>query len=76
MHLSLWNISDKYLTSFDSDVDINIKLSINFILYLIDLPLSSSSLTGTEKVIYFPVLSPKHSNWLLNSFASLLITKW
>ena len=46
----------------DSEVDINLKLSINFSLYVIVLPLSSSFLIGTEKVIYFSVFSPKHSN--------------
>ena len=33
---------------------INLKLSINFILYVIDLPLSSPFLIDTEKLIYFP----------------------
>ena len=40
----------------------NLKLSINFILYVIVLPLSSSFLIGTEKVINFSVFSPKHSS--------------
>ena len=50
------------LTRFDNETDINLKLSINFSLYVIVLPLSSSFLTGTEKEIYFSVFSPKHSN--------------
>ena len=50
------------LTSFDNETDINLKLSINFSLYVAVLPLSSSFLIGTEKVIYFSVFSPKHSN--------------
>ena len=58
----LWSLSDKYLTSFDNEVDVNLNLSINFSLYVTVLPLSSSFLIGTEKVIYFSVFSPKHSN--------------
>ena len=46
----------------DSEVDINLKLSINFSLYEIVLLLSSSFLIATEKVMYFSVFSPKHSN--------------
>ena len=47
---------------FDSEVDINLKLSINFSLYVIVLQLSNSFLISTEKVIYFSVFSPKHLN--------------
>ena len=53
----------------------NLKMSINFNLYVIDLPLSSSFLIGTEKVIHFSVFFPKHSNYLSNSFANSLIIK-
>ena len=60
---------------FDNELDINLKISINFILYVIDLPLSSSFLISTEKVIYFSVFSPKHSNCPSNSSASSLIIK-
>ena len=56
-------------TKHDSEVDINLKLSINFCLYVIVLPLSSFFLIVTEKVIYFSVFSSKHSNSLLNSIA-------
>ena len=59
---SLLQISDKLLTSSDNKVCINLKLTINFILCFVDLSLSSSSLVGTEKVIYFSVFSPKQSN--------------
>ena len=53
----------RYLsTGFYNEVDINLKLSINFSLYVIVLPLPSSFLVGTEKVLYFPAFSPKHSN--------------
>ena len=45
-----------------SEVEINLKLSINFNLYVIVLPLSSSFLIGTERVTYFPAFSPKHSS--------------
>ena len=46
---------------------------MNFILYVIDLPLSSSFLIDTEKVIYFSVFCPKHSNCPSNSSDSSLI---
>ena len=76
MHLLQWNPSDKLSTRLDSEVDINLKLSINFSLYVIVLLLSSSFLIGTEKVIYFSVFSPKHSNWPLKSSANCLIMNW
>ena len=63
------------MNKFDNEVDINLKLSRNFSLYLIVLLLSSSFLIGTEKVIYFSVFSPKHSNQPLNSFANCLTMK-
>ena len=53
MHLSQWNPFDKLSTRLDNELDINLKLSINFVLYVIILPLSRFFLTGTEKVIYF-----------------------
>ena len=52
----------KLSTSFDNEIDINLRLSINSSFYVILLPLSSSFLIGNEKVIYFSVFSPKHSN--------------
>ena len=63
MPLSLQIPSDRYLISFDNEVDVNLKLSINFSLHAIILPLSSWFLGGTEKVIHFPAFSLKHSNW-------------
>ena len=54
-------MSDKLLTRLDNEADINLKLSINFNLYVIVLPLSSALLSGTEKVIYFFVFPPMHS---------------
>ena len=53
---------DKLSARFDNELDINIKLSINFIFYIIDLPLLSPLLIDTEKIIYFWLFSPKHSN--------------
>ena len=76
MHLSQWIPSDKLSTRLDSEVDVKLKLSINFSLYVIVLLLSSSFLIGTEKVIYFSVFSPKHSNSPSNSSANFLIIKW
>ena len=62
MHWSQWNPFDKLSTRLDNALDINQKLSINFTLYVIVLPLWKIFLIGTEKVIYFSVFSPKYSN--------------
>ena len=61
MH-SLLLIPDKLLTRSDNFHCINQELSINFILYIVVLPLSCYFLIGTEKVMYFSVFSSKHSN--------------
>ena len=58
----------KLSTRLDNELDINLKLSIDFILYDIFTILSLPSLSifvicfliGTEKVISFSVFSPKH----------------
>ena len=80
MHVlqSLLLISDKLSTRSDNLLRINLQVSINFNLYVIvlSLSLSCSFLIGTEKVIYFSVFSPKHSNWPLKSSANCLILKW
>ena len=55
-------LQDKLSAKLDNEVDISLKLSINFILYVIVLPLSTPSLIGPEKVIYFSAFSPKQSN--------------
>ena len=46
------------LSSYDNEIGINLKPSINLSLYAIVLPLSHSFLIGTEKVIYFSIFSP------------------
>ena len=61
LHFLLY-ILDILATGFYNEGDINLKLSINFSLYIIVLSLPSSFLVGTEKVLYFPAFSPKHSN--------------
>ena len=68
-------ISDKLSTKLASDVFINLKLSINFNLYAISLLLLFIFLSGTEKVIYFSVFSPKQSIFPLNSSANSLISR-
>ena len=75
MHVlqSLLLISDKLSTRSDNLLGMNLQLSINFILYVIVLPLSCSFLIGTEKLIDFSVFSPKYSNLPLNSSAYSLI---
>ena len=72
---SLLLISDKLSTRLDHEANINLKLSINFSLCVVVLPLSSAFLTGIEKLIYFSIFSPKHSSRQSNSFASCLIMK-
>ena len=71
---SLLLISDKLWTRSDL-LGLNLQVSINLILHPIVLLLSCSFLIGTEKVIYFSVFSPKHSNSALNSSANSLIKK-
>ena len=58
------------LKSFDNESGKNLKLSINLIFYVIVLLLSHSFLIGTEKVIYFSILSPTHLSSSLNSIAN------
>ena len=70
-HLLLKIPSERLLTRLDNELDINLKLSINLILYFLPL----SFLIGNEKVIYFPVFSPKHLNPPSNSSAISLIIK-
>ena len=54
--------ADKLSPRLDNELDINLKLSVNVILYVIVLSLSSSFLISAEKVVYFSMFSPKHSN--------------
>ena len=77
MHVlqSLLLISGKLSTSFDNLLGMNLQVTINFNLYVIVLPLPCSFLIGTEKLTYFSVFSPKHSNSPLNSSANSLIIK-
>ena len=74
---SLLLISDKLPKRSDNLLRINLQLLISFHLYVIVLSLSSlcSFLIGTEKLIYFSIFSPKHSNSPLNSSANSLIKK-
>ena len=53
----------------------NLKLLINFILYVIVLPFSSSFSIGIKKVLYFSVFSPKKLNSSSNFCAGSLIIK-
>ena len=75
VHLSVWSLSERLSTKFDNELDIDLKLSISFILSWINLRLSNSFSIGTEKIIYCSLLSPKQSNCPLNSSASSLIIK-
>ena len=45
-------------------------------MHVLVLPLSCSFLIGTEKVMYFSVFSPKHSDWPSDSSGNCLIMKW
>ena len=71
LHSILLKIPDKLSTCSDNEVDINLKLSVNFSFYVIVLPLSLSHsvLIGTEKLIHFSILSPMQLISPLNSFA-------
>ena len=57
-HSMLLKTPDVISTSFDNESGINLKLSINLSLYAVVLLLLHSFLIGTEKVIYFSILSP------------------
>ena len=65
LHSILLKIQDVLSTCFDNEVGINLKLSINLRLYVVILPLSHSFLIGTEKRIYFSVVSPMQFIYLL-----------
>ena len=67
LHSLLLKIPDILSTSSDYEVDINLRLSINL---RIVLPSSHSFLIGTEKVIYFSILSPIQLSSPLNSSAN------
>ena len=70
LHSMVLKIPDKISASSDNEVDINLKLSINFSLHEIVLPSPHSFLTGTEKVIYFSIFSPIQLSLPLNSSAN------
>ena len=54
LHSIRLKFADILSTSFDNEIDINLKQSVNLSLYATFILLSHSFLTGTEKVIYFP----------------------
>ena len=56
LDLPLWSPSERLSARPDSDLDINLTLSLNFIFHVIDLPFSDSFLIGTENVMYFSLL--------------------
>ena len=69
---SLLLISDKLSARLDHLICMNLQVSINFILNgtVSPLSLSYSFLIGTEKVIYFSVFCPKHSNsWIFTGIS-------
>ena len=68
--LSLRSPAVRLSTRLDAEFDITLKLSINFNLYMLVLPFSSSLFIGTEEVIYFSVFSPRPSNCPSNSSAN------
>ena len=78
MHVlqSLLLILGKFSARSANLLDINLQVSTYFVLYVIVSLLSCSFLIGTEKLIYFSVFSPGHSNSPLNSSANSLIIKW
>ena len=66
IYLILWITSAGLLTRFDNQLSINFALSLNFKFFSI----------GTEKVLYFSVLSPKQINCPANSSVSLIVINW
>ena len=68
LHSILLKIPHVLSTKFDNEVDINLKLSINLILYVICLPLLSCFLIGTEKVLYFFRIIPNIINFASKFF--------
>ena len=70
LHYLLLKSRDVLSTSFDNEFDINLKPSINLTLYVTVLPLLSSFLIGTEKVIKFSILSSIQLRSPLNSIAN------
>ena len=60
MHYCLL-ISDKLSTRSDNDLFINLKLSMNFSLNVMNLPSLFSFFSGILNVMYFSVSSPKHA---------------
>ena len=66
---------DKLSTKVDKDVDINLKLSMNFILEIIVLSSLDYFLIGTENVMYFSLFSSKHSKSPSNSSANPFMIK-
>ena len=71
LHLSLWSPLARLSDRLDSELDINLTLLMNFILYGIALPFSFSFLTGTENLMYFSMFSPKYSNCSSKLFCQL-----
>ena len=76
MHLILWSPWKRLSTRLDNELDINLKLSINFMLYEIVFPFSSYFFIGTEEVLHFSVFSLRHSNCRSNSSVIFLIIRW
>ena len=83
-HLILQIPSLRLSASFDNEVALNFKLSVNVFLRDIVKTISFPSLSifvtslsiGTEKVLYFSVFFLRHSNCPSNSFANCFIIKW
>ena len=73
LHFILLKNPDVLSTISDNEVAINLKLSVNLSLCVIVLPLSHSFLIGTEKVIYFSILSPIQLTSPLNYIANCLL---
>ena len=70
LYLPLRSPSERLYAITDSELVINIKLFINFNLYVIVLLFSFSFLIGTKNMMYFSVFSPRHSNCFSNYLAN------
>lgn len=77
LHLSLWSPSERLSARRDNELDINLTISVKFILYEIVFPFSFYFLIDTDNVWNFLVFSRRHvKSDLPISSASFLIMKW
>ena len=75
LHLSLWNPLVRALAWLDNKLNIDLTLSMNFTVRVIDSPFSFSFLISTKKVMYFLVFSPENSTTLQILLQTLILNQ-